>query len=199
MAARLTVALVVGFVLGAVTEWSVLHLPFTLEPLSNSAAPWVLVAFAVALTARSMSESLVLAVVSLIALVVGFYLAQALRGWPLSRHQVEFWSVVSVVMGPLIGVAAMWLRKAGRTTGAIGAGVLGGLLTGEAVHGLTALKFSSSADYWDVQFVVGIGLAVGLALWNCRGRRLGRVPALAVSMIACAMVGLGTVIAYQIS
>jgi Family of unknown function (DUF6518) len=52
LAARLVPAAVVGLAAGAVTEWSVLHLPFSLEPLSNTAAPWVLVAFAAALTAR---------------------------------------------------------------------------------------------------------------------------------------------------
>jgi hypothetical protein len=198
MAARLTLAAAVGLAGGAATEWSVLHLPFALEPLSNTAAPWVLVAFGVALTARWMSESLVLAVVTLVALVLGFYVAEALRGWTVSRHQVEFWSVTSVVVGPLVGLAAGWLRHAGDTAGAVGAGGLGGLLAGEAVHGLAALRFSSPADYWHAQFVLGVGLAIGLPLWRSRRRRLGSVPALAASVTACAMVGLGTLAAYQI-
>ncbi|HEY1916952.1 MAG TPA: DUF6518 family protein [Streptosporangiaceae bacterium] len=198
MASRLTLAVTVGLAAGAVTEWSVPHLPYSLEPLSNTAAPWILVAFAVALTARWMGESLVLAVVSLVALVVGFYVAEALRGWGVSQHQIVFWSATSVVVGPLIGLAAGWLRHAGRVAGALGAGVLGGLLVGEAVHGLTALKFSSSAGYWDVQFVLGVGLAAGLTLWRFRGRWLGCVPALAVSAAACTVVGLGTLAAYQV-
>jgi hypothetical protein len=198
MTARLILAAAVGLAAGAVTEWSVPHLPFSLEPLSNTAAPWILVAFAVALTARWMGESLVLAVLSLVALVVGFYVAEALRGWGVSRHQIEFWSLTSVVVGPLIGLAAGWFRHAGRVAGALGAGVLGGLLVGEAVHGLTALKLSSPADYWDVQFVLGVGLTVGLTLWRSRGRWLGSVPALAVSAAACTVVGLGTLVAYQV-
>jgi hypothetical protein len=198
MAARLTLAVAVGLAGGAVTEWSVPHLPYSLEPLSNTAAPWVLVAFVVALTARSMGESLMLAVISLIALVLGFYVAEALRGWPVSLHQVEFWAATSVIMGPLIGLAADLLRHAGPTAGAFGAGVLGGLLTGEAVHGLTALEFSTSAHYWDVQFVLGVGLAVGLTLWRSRGRLLGYAAALAVSLAACAVVGLATLVAYQV-
>jgi Family of unknown function (DUF6518) len=196
---RLVLATVVGVAAGAATEWSVLHVPFSLEPVSNTAAPWVLVAFAVALTARWMGESLVLAVVTLIALVLGFYVAEALRGWSVSRHQVEFWSATSVVVGPLVGLAAGWFRHAGRMAGALGAGVLGGLLAGEAVYGLTALRFSSPAEYWHVQFVLGVGLAIGLTLWRSRRRRLGRVPALAASVAACTVVGLGTLAAYQIS
>jgi hypothetical protein len=198
MAARPTLAIVIGLAAGAATEWSVPHLPFSLEPLGNTAAPWVLVAFAVALTARRMGESLTLAVVTLLALVLGFYVAEAYRGWPVSRHQVALWFAASVAIGPLVGLAAGWLRHAGRTAAAVGAGVLGGLLAGEAVYGLTELRFSSPAGYWRVQFVLGVGFAIGWTLWRSRRHLLGSVPALAVSLAACTVVGLATLAAYQV-
>lgn len=197
-AARLTLAVVVGSAAGAVTEWSVPHLPFALEPLGNSAGPWVLVTFALALTARRLGESLMLAVLTLLALVAGFYVAEAYRGWAVSWHQVGLWSVASVAIGPLVGLAAGWLRHAARTAGALGAGVLGGLLAGEAEYGLTVIKLSSPADYWHVQFVLGVGLALGLTLWRSRRHLLGSAPALAVSMAACTTVGLATLAVYQL-
>lgn len=187
----------IGLAGGALTEWSVLHLSFSLEPLSNTAAPWVIVAFAVALTARRTGESVVLAVVTLIALVLGFYVAEAMRGWGVSRHQVVFWSVAGVVVGPLVGLAAGWMRHAGRTMGAVGAGVIGGLLAGEAVYGLRELKITTAADYWHVQFALGVALAVGLTLWRSRRHLLGSAPALAASLAACTVVGLGTLAVYQ--
>jgi hypothetical protein len=196
--ARLTLAAAVGLAAGALTLWSVPHLPFSLEPLGNSAAPWLIVAFAVALTARRKAESLLLAVVALIALIVGFYVAEAVRGWPVSRHQVVFWALASVVAGPLLGLAASWFRHADRTAGALGAGLLGGMLAGEAVYGLTQLELSSPAGYWDVQFVVGIALVVTLTLWRSRRHLLGSIPALAASLAACAGVGLATLAAYQL-
>jgi hypothetical protein len=198
MGALLTLAVVVGFAVGAATEWSVPHLPFSLEPLGNTAAPWIVVACAVALTARRMGGSLMLAVVTLIALVLGFYVAEAYRGWPVSRHQVVFWFAASVALGPLVGLAAAWLRNARRTTAALGAGVLGGLLAGEAVYGLRELRFSSPARYWHVQLALGIGLAVGLTLWRSRHRLLGSLPSLAVSLATCIVVGLGTLVVYQV-
>jgi hypothetical protein len=198
MAARLTLAAGVGLAVGAATEWSVPHLPFFLEPLGNTAAPWILVAGAVALTAQRIGESLMLAVITLVALVLGFYVAEAYRGWPVSRHQVEFWSAASVVVGPLVGLAAAWLRHARHTTAALGAGVLGGLLAGEAVYGLTKLKFSSPAHYWHVQLTLGVGLAVGLTLWRSRRHLLSSLPSLAVSLATCTMVGLGTLAVYQV-
>lgn len=67
---------------------------------------------------------------------------------------------------PVVGLAARWIRNAGSTAAALGAGGLGGVLVGEAVYGLTELRFSSPSDYWHVQLILGLGLAVGLTLWR---------------------------------
>jgi hypothetical protein len=194
---RPALATAIGLVAGAATEWSAPHLPFSLEPLANSAAPWILIAFAVALTARRIGESMALAVITLLALVVGFYMGQAHRGWSVDLHQVGLWTAASVAIGPLIGLAAGWLRHAGRTAGALGAGLLGGLVSGEAVYGLTELKYSS-AQYWHVQFVIGLGLAFGLTLWRSRRQLRSIVPVLVVSLAACTTVGLATLVIYQV-
>jgi hypothetical protein len=195
---RPALATAIGLIAGAATEWSAAHLPFSLEPLANSAAPWILVAFAVALTARRVGESMMLAVITLLALVVGFYMGEAHRGWSVDLHQVGLWTAASVAIGPLVGLAAGWLRHGGRTAGALGAGLLGGLVVGEAVYGLTELRYSSSADYWHVQFVVGIGLALGLALWRSRRHLPSIVPVLVVALAACTTVGLATLVIYQV-
>jgi uncharacterized membrane protein YeaQ/YmgE (transglycosylase-associated protein family) len=197
MASLFILAVLVGGITGAITEWSVLHLPFSLEPLSNSAAPWVLVAFVMALTARTITGSLLLAVASLVAEVLGFYIAEAARGWAVSGHQVVFWSVVSVVVGPLVGLAASWLRRGSQKAAALGAGIIGGLLAGEAVYGLTSLRFSTPAAYWRVQFAVGIGLAIVLTLSRVRPRGHA-TAAFMVSMSSCAVIGLGTLAAYRV-
>jgi hypothetical protein len=196
--ARVALAVVVGAAVGAVIEWSVPHLPFSLEPLGNSAAPWLVVAFAMALITHRLSESVVLSVVTLIALVMGFYVAQDIRGWAVSRHQVVLWTAASCVAGPLVGVAAAWLRRPERTRAAVGAGVLGGLLAGEAVYGLRVLRFSAPPRYWHVQLGVGIAVAVGLPLYRSRRQLLASLPSLSASLAVCAAVALGTYVAYQV-
>lgn len=196
--ARFALAVIAGAGVGAVLEWSVPHLPFSLEPLGNSAAPWLIVAFGVALSTRRACESLALAVVTLITLVAGFYLAQDSRGWAVSEHQVVLWTAASCVAGPLVGIAAVSLRRNGRMAAAVGAGAVGGLLVGEAVYGLRVLRFSSPVRYWHVQLAVGLGLAVALPVWRSRRRLISSIPALAASLAACAVVGLGTLVAYKL-
>jgi hypothetical protein len=184
---------------GALTEWSVLHVPFSLEPVTNSAGTWVVLAFGVTLTARRVRESMVLSVVTFLSLVAGFYVAQDIRGWGVSHHQLALWSAASFIAGPLVGISAGWLRHGTRIAGGVGAGVLGGLLAGEAAHGLGQPSFLSPASYWHVQLVVGIVAAVGLPLWRSRRRLVESLPALAVSLGAGVAVGAITWVAYQVS
>lgn len=204
VAVRLGLAGLSGLLIGALTQWLVLRVPFALLPLSNSAAPWIIAAFLVALTARSVRESLGLAVVALLAAIVGFYIAQDVRGWAVSGHQLAFWCAVTVLAGPVIGLAAGCLRYATRGWRALGAGVLGGLLIGEAVHGLNQPTFLSPHDYWYVQFGLGVALAITLATRNVAARnahdqQARRALLLAASCAACAGVALVTAAAYQIA
>jgi hypothetical protein len=195
---RLALAAAVGLLAGAITEGLVLRITYSLLPLTNTAAPWVLIAFAVALTARRADEAVALAVVALLGLVLGFYLAQATRGWEVSRHQLAFWFVASFVAGPLIGLAAEWLRRGVPTLAGVGAGILGGVLVGEAVYGIRKLTFSSPHPYWRVQIAVGIALTVGLTLWRCRRDLVAALPALAAALASCAVFGAATLAAYLV-
>jgi hypothetical protein len=192
------VAIVVGLAAGAITEALVLRVSFSLVPLTNTAAPWVLVAFAVALAGRRLDEAIALSVVALLGLVFGFYLAQATRGWAVSGHQVGFWFLASFVAGPLVGWAADRLRRGGRVAGGIGAGVVGGILVGEAVHGIRDLTYSSPHAYWRVQLALGVAVAIVPPLWRARRDPLGGIPALAAALVACAVIGLATLLAYQV-
>jgi hypothetical protein len=71
------------------------------------------------------------------------------------------------------------------------------MLGGEAVWGLTGLKFSSMPHYWHVQLLLGVALAVGLTQWRSRGDVLGGVPDLA-SLAAGAVAGLATLAAFHV-
>ena len=197
---RFTLALAIGLAGGVVTEWSATHLPFTLEPLANSAAPWILIALAIALSARP-HDRVARAGRGDAPRPRPGLLAQSPKptaGGRCRFHQVGLWSAASVAIGPLVGLAAEWLRNTGRLWNALGAGVLGGLVAGEAVYGLADLRFSTPAEYWHVQFVLGVVLAVGLALWRSRRHLINGAPAIAVSLTAFTAIGLLTLGVYQV-
>jgi hypothetical protein len=195
--AIVTVTVVVGLACGSLSEWSIPHLPFTLVPLTNTAAPWIVLAFLLALMARTTLESLLLAVTTLLCLVLGFYLMQNHRGWAVSNHQVALWFGASFIAGPLIGLAARWTRRGARLLTALAGGIVGGILVGEAVHGLTQLRFSTPASYWRAQLTIGILVTLGLTIWRTRWRLYRLVPALAVACGTCAVIASITYAAYQ--
>jgi hypothetical protein len=197
-ATRLVLAVVVGLAVGAWTEWEVLRISFALLPLTNTAAPWVLAAFLVGLSARRVEEAVLLAVVTLLALVVGFYIAQATRGWEVSHHQLAFWLIASFVAGPLVGLAAGWLRHGSTVLAAVGAGIVGGIFVGEAAYGIRKLTYSSPHTYWRVQIALGVVIAIGLPLWRRRRELTSVAPALAASLATCAGIGAATLAAYLV-
>ena len=73
-----------------------------------------------------------------------------------------------MIIGPLLGVAASWVRRGSPVTAALGAGAAAGLLGGESVYGLTAIAGSTSSRYWGIQLAVAIILLVTLNAWRVR-------------------------------
>jgi uncharacterized membrane protein len=181
----------VGLTLGAVTERAQSLLPWSTSALANSAGSWVLVTFAVALTARNLCDAAARGTIGLVGLVAGFYIAQSLRGMPVAPRTILFWTAAGIVLGPLVGVAAGAVRRGRPVAAALGAGVLGGLLVGEALYGLHYIAASTSAEYWHAQLAVGVVSASGLAWWRSR-HLLAVVP----SGVACAVTAALTVSAY---
>jgi hypothetical protein len=119
------------------------------------------------------------------------------RGWAVSNHQVALWVGASFIAGPLIGLAARWTRRGARLLTALAGGIVGGILVGEAVHGLTQLRFSTPASYWRAQLTIGILVTLGLTIWRTRWRLYRLVPALAVACGTCAVNASNTYAAYQ--
>ena len=128
----------------------------------------------------------------MVSLTIGYYITAAARGIPVGAKPVIFWLVASMVFGPVVGLAAGWVRRGGPIQMGVGAGVFAGLLAGEAVYALRYLEFTSTA-YWTIQLLVAISLAVGLA---CRGSQ--RASSLFASALALFLVA-GVVCAIEVS
>jgi hypothetical protein len=177
-------AMAVGFVLGALTDVGQSRLPWVAGSLANSGGSWVLVAFLVALRGSSVRQSISQGSACLLALDAGYYLTAAHRGIPVSSASVVFWVFAAVVVGPIVGLAAGWIRHAGPIRSGLGAGVLAGFLAGESIYALHYLGQSTSPVYWTIQLVVAGVLGLWLA-W----RRSQWLPSVFVSALACTLVG----------
>jgi hypothetical protein len=182
-------ALAVGVVVGGITDAAQARVPQAASFLAHSGGSWVLVTFLVALTTRSRAGAVAQGAVCLVGLVAGYYMTAGFRHLPVDRWSALFWLLAAMALGPPVGLAAAGVRL-GRPLGtAIGSGVVGGLLAGEALFELHRPGAAGSGILWAGQFGLGIALAVGLALGQGRRLRVLGPSLLILATVAAATVG----------
>jgi hypothetical protein len=154
----LVVSTVAGLTIGGLTQLGQSRLPEVLHPLVNSAAPWVLVAFAVALLGRSARVSGVCAVLSLAASEIGYVAMAATGGFGSAPTTVVFWLSAAVFFGPLVGCAAYFWRTRATPWGGLGGGLVAGIVGGEGLAAYLTVRDTTSGAYWVAQVLVGLAL-----------------------------------------
>jgi len=163
----------VSLALGVLTAYAQGWLPAGAASLANSAGTWVVVAFVVSARMRRVRTAAVTGAVSLLALVLGYYVTDFLRGFGVSLPTVAMWAMLAVVVGPVLGVCAGWLRAGPPPLAAIGGGFLGALLIAEGWYGLHYVAATTSVAYWWAE--IGAGLVVVCATAFLAKRRAGAV------------------------
>ena len=160
---RLTVAGLGGLLVGILTSIGQGALPDLLSPVANSAGAWCLAAFALALTDREPRRAALLGALALAAMLAGYAVATALDGNVLSTRANVFWGAAAVVVGPVLGVGAAWLRGSSPVLAGLGISPIAGILIGEGIYGLTVIADTTPAAYWAAQMVVGSLLLIAVA------------------------------------
>lgn len=165
---------VVAVILGALTSVGQTVLPDQARSLANSSGSWVSVAFAAALlvagpprprrsSPAAVAEAALAGAIALWGLLAGYVVTAHLRDYPMSSFYLMFWTVAGALVGPIVGIAAAWVRGAVAWRAGLGAGVVGGVVLGEAAYGLTVVAATTSPVYWVVQAAAGLGLLVVVA------------------------------------
>jgi hypothetical protein len=154
VAGRLGVAGLVALAVGGVTSYLQTVLPHDVAPLANSAGPWCLVAFALAWRSKRVGEGAVTGAIALGLLVAGYYLVASLRGFGVSSSSVAFWCLAAVTVGPVLGTAAVGVRRGRGWLSVVAALVLPVLLIGEGLRSLAQIADSTSSAYWIGEIVL---------------------------------------------
>ncbi len=179
-----------GLLLGALTSFAQGWLPDGLRSVSNSAGSWCLVAFVLAArTSRRLVAALV-GSLTLLALLGGYVLASAARGFASSDALLLFWGLAAVLVGPVLGLAAHEVRRGSPTRAALGVATMSGVLVGEGAYGLRYIADTTYPPYWWGSIVVGIALLVVIAAVRLRGALPIAIAAAVTAIVAVAFVAL---------
>ena len=159
---RVLRVLVVAVLAGAVTSFGQTYLPDELKSLANSSGSCCALAYAFALVGRRPGEGVAYGVLSLVALVSGYYVVSRLRGFAVGLGPVLFWMLAAVTAGPALGLGAQWLQHKRATRQGLGVGILPGVLIGEGSTALATVGDTTYKGYWVASIIVGTGLLIWL-------------------------------------
>jgi hypothetical protein len=182
LAALLALAVVVGVLVGVVTNVLQAHLNSPWLALVNSASPWLTPAFAVGAVARRRGPAAVAGLVVCVIELLAYDMSASLRAVTESSGLTLFWAVCGVIGGPLFGAGGrLWREAAGPGRG------LGPALLSSAFVGEAAIAYALFLHYYSsaVLFAV-IGVAL-IAVLGGHGRQYARTGLWMLGTLPAAM------------
>jgi hypothetical protein len=186
----LLLAVTGGLLVGFLTSVLQGVLPDRWNSLANSGAVWTVVAFTLALpAAREVWAPVAAGTLALLGEVGGYYaIALPLRDVASAPSERVLWTCAALVIGPLAGLAARWVRRGTPTERTVAVLGLCGVASGEAWHGLARIPGHLAVGR--LELLLAVTVAVVMTLFGgapVRGRVLGVVTGL-VTASAVALV-----------
>jgi len=180
-------AVVAAFVLGGLTSVGQQYLPEHLHSLANSAGSWTAICFAVLVLSRIRGwRAAGLGILVFIALNEGYGLVTRLKGFPYGILFENYWTIIALVIGPIVGLAASWVQSKRPALVALGAAAPATVLVGEGVYGLLYVSDTTSPVYWTGSIVVGAVFVVLMAVLRVRSVGWG-ILSIALTAIGAAL------------
>ena len=169
MILRYVLAAAAAFVLGGLTSVGQQFLPEDLGSLANSAGSWTAICFAVLIVSRATGwRAAVLGLLVFIALNEGYGLVTRLKGFDYGILFDNYWTIIAIIAGPIVGLAAAWVRSSRAALVAMGAAVPSAVLIGEGAYGLLYVSDTTSPVYWTGAIVVGAVFVTLMAVLRVR-------------------------------
>ena len=180
-------AVAAAFVLGGLTSVGQQFLPPDLNSLANSAGSWTAICFVMLVLSRIRGwRAAGLGILVFIALNEGYGLVTRLKGFPYGILFENMWTLIAVVIGPVIGLAASWVQSTRPALVALGAAAPATVLVGEGVYGLLYVSDTTSPVCWTGSIVVGAVLVVLMAVLRVRSVG-GGILSIALTAIGAAL------------
>jgi hypothetical protein len=177
-----SVVLAASALTGILTPFGEQMLPHAIRSMANSSGPWALVAFAAIYVSGLRGwRAAALGAASFVTMDLSFYVVFESLGLFYPQHFLAFWMLVAVVIGPVVGLSAAWLRSPHPPLRGVAVSAAPAVLVGEGIFMLVRLPGESTV-YAIASLVVGValfGILARLVLRDTRTIALSLVLAVA--------------------
>jgi hypothetical protein len=173
--ALLAIAITAGIALaaGAITPFAQQYLPDWLRSLANSSGSWAMIGLLAVYVSRARGVlAAVLGIAALVLLNEAYAVVSTARGFYYAGGLASEWTFVAIVAGPIIGLAASWLRwsRAKPLLVTLAVAAPSAVLIGEGVFGLTVVAETTSPVYWWLQIAGGVAFVAIVSVRMLRRR-----------------------------
>ena len=163
------VVLVTAAVTGGLTSFGQQYLPDELRSLANASGTWFAVVVGELVVARPRPVlAIILGVLGLIVMNEAYGVVSRWRGFTYGGGLSSMWNQIALLVGPVAGIAATWLRSPRPVLVALGAAAPAAILIGEGLFGLTVVSDTTSPVFWTIELAAGIGVIVVTVLARLR-------------------------------
>ncbi len=170
-------------VTGALTSLGQQYLPDELRSLANASGTWFAVVLCALVVARPRPVlAIVLGALGLVVMNEAYGVVSRWRDFAYGGGFGSIWNLIALVVGPVAGIAATWLRSPRPVLVALGASAPAAVLLGEGLYGLTVVSDTTSPVFWTIELVAGVGVIVLTSV-----TRLRMLPAIGLLVGASAL------------
>jgi hypothetical protein len=163
------IVLVTAAITGGLTSLGQQYLPDELRSLANASGTWFAVVMAALVVARPRPVlAIILGVLGLIVMNEAYGVVSRWRGFYYGGGLSSMWNQIALLVGPVAGIAATWLRSPRPILVAVGASAPAAVLIGEGLFGLTVVSDTTSPVFWIIELAVRIGVVVVTSVTRLR-------------------------------
>jgi len=162
-----------ALVVGILTSFGHEFLPSPLSSVANSAGAWTVITYgAIYLVRSGPLAAALLGAVAFVLMNETYALVSGWRGFPYFDGLGNQWNIVGVLIGPIVGTAAAWVRSPVLARVIWAAAAPAAVLVGEGIYGLTLIASSTSPVYWVAQIIAGGVIVAAITAVKLRDLRL---------------------------
>lgn len=163
------IVLVTAAVWGGLTSFGQQYLPDEVRSLANASGPWFAVVMGSIVVARPrLALAIILGILGLIVMNESYGVVSRSRGFPYGGGLTSIWNQIALLVGPVAGIAATWLRSPRPVLAALGVAAPAAVFIGEGLYGLTAISDTTSPVFWSIELATGVSLIAVAAIVRIR-------------------------------